>query len=82
MRHQPAFGVEAADTLAAGDVFHAGFALALAEGCPESTAMRFASAAAALKCTRFGGIVGTPTRAEVEGLLSTQAANSMRARYT
>jgi hypothetical protein len=51
VRHQPAFTVEAADTLAAGDVFHAAFALALAEGRPESEAIRFASAAAALKCT-------------------------------
>jgi sulfofructose kinase len=39
-----------------------------AEGRPESEAMRFASAAAALKCTRFGGSVGSPTE-EVEGLL-------------
>src|SRR5438094_413377 len=55
--------------LAAGDVFHAAFALALAEGRAEAEALRFASAAAALKCTRFGGIVGAPTRAEVEHLL-------------
>jgi sugar/nucleoside kinase (ribokinase family) len=72
VRHQPAFAVEAADTLAAGDVFHAGFALALAESRTLPEAMRFASAAAALKCTRFGGIVGSPTRAEVERLLSAQ----------
>ncbi len=72
--HQPAFKVKAADTLAAGDVFHAGFALALAEGRPEAAAMRFASAAAALKCTRFGGIVGSPVRAEVEQLLGSGPA--------
>ena len=35
VRHQPAFTVDVADTLAAGDVFHAAFALALAEGRPE-----------------------------------------------
>jgi len=52
-------------TLAAGDVFHAGLALALAEGKAHAAAMRFAAAAAALKCTRFGGIAGTPTRAAV-----------------
>jgi sugar/nucleoside kinase (ribokinase family) len=69
LRHQPAFNVEAADTLAAGDVFHAAFALALAEGRDEADAMRFASAAAALKCTRFGGIVGSPKRADVVQLL-------------
>ncbi len=73
VRHQPAFKVEAADTLAAGDVFHAAFALALAEGRPEFDAMRFASAAAALKCIRFGGIVGSPKRPEVERLLMSMA---------
>jgi sulfofructose kinase len=34
--------------------------------------MRLAAAAAALKCTRFGGIAGTPTRAEVEAFLALQ----------
>jgi sulfofructose kinase len=72
--HQAACTVTAVDTLAAGDVFHAAFSLALAEGHGEDEVMRFASAAAALKCTRFGGIVGAPTRAEVEQLLKGQTA--------
>jgi sugar/nucleoside kinase (ribokinase family) len=69
LRTVPVFCVEAIDTLAAGDVFHAGFALALAEGCDEVAALRFGSAAAGLKCTRFGGSMGAPARAEVEALL-------------
>lgn len=69
VEHAPAFAVEVADTLAAGDVFHGAFALALAEGRAEREALAFASAAAGLKCTRFGGIVGTPQRAEVDQLL-------------
>jgi sulfofructose kinase len=68
--HDPAFAVEALDTLGAGDTWHGGFALGLAEGMTEPTAIRFASAAAALKCTRFGGREGMPHRAEVERLLS------------
>ena len=32
--------------------------------------MRFAAAAAAIKCTRFGGPSGAPTRAEVEDFLA------------
>jgi sulfofructose kinase len=68
-RLSPAFRVDAVDTLAAGDVWHGAFALALGEGQPEREAMRFASAAAAIKCTRFGGRAGTPTRAEVEAFL-------------
>jgi sulfofructose kinase len=67
--HQATYAVAAVGTLAAGDVFHGAFALALAESRREDEALRFASAAAALKCTRFGGIVGTPTRAEVEHLM-------------
>jgi sugar/nucleoside kinase (ribokinase family) len=69
LRRLPVFTVEAVDTLGAGDSFHGGFALALAEGRDEVAAMRFGAAAAALKCTRFGGISGTPRRAEVEAFL-------------
>jgi sugar/nucleoside kinase (ribokinase family) len=70
LRCMPVFAVAAVDTLAAGDVFHAGFALALAEGRDELAAMRFGAAAAGLKCTRFGGSAGAPRRAEVEALLA------------
>ena len=57
------------DTLGAGDVFHGAFALGLAEGMDERTAIRFASAAAAIKCTRFGGRDGAPFRSEVDQFL-------------
>jgi sulfofructose kinase len=66
VRHTPAPQVEAIDTLSAGDVFHGGFAVGLSEGWPIERIIRFASAAAAIKCTRFGGRLGAPTRAEVE----------------
>jgi len=46
----PAFAVEVADSTGAGDVFHGAFALALAEGETETEALRFASAAGALRC--------------------------------
>lgn len=61
--------VEVVDTLGAGDVFHGAFALALAEGRGEVEALRFATAAAALKVTRPGGRAGIPHRAEVERLV-------------
>src|SRR5262249_35417866 len=60
VRRLPAFAVRAVDTLGAGDTFHGAFALALAEGGDVVSALRFAAAAAALKCTRFGGVSGTP----------------------
>jgi sulfofructose kinase len=73
LRRLPAFRVEAADTLGAGDVFHGAFALALAEGRAEEAALVFASACAAIKCKRFGGIAGAPSRAEVGRFLAARA---------
>ena len=70
VRRFSVFRVEPVDTLGAGDVFHGAFALMLAEGRDEREAMRFAAAAAAVKCTRFGGITGAPNRGEVEALLA------------
>jgi sulfofructose kinase len=70
LQETPAFPVHTVDTLGAGDVFHGAFALAITEQQELRQALRFASAAAALKCTRFGGALGAPQRIEVEGLLS------------
>jgi sulfofructose kinase len=67
--HEPAFRVTSVDTLGAGDVWHGAFALALGEGMNERAAIRFASATSAIKCTRFGGRAGIPSRAEVEAFL-------------
>ncbi|WP_349370917.1 PfkB family carbohydrate kinase [Salinarimonas sp.] len=69
VEHLPAFPVPVVDTLAAGDVWHGAFAVRIAEGADALAAARFASAAAALKCTRFGGRDGAPTRDEVEAFL-------------
>lgn len=70
LRHMPAFKVTAIDSLGAGDAFHGGFTLALAEGRPLAETMRFACAAGALKCTHFGGGAGAAPRAEVEEFLA------------
>jgi sugar/nucleoside kinase (ribokinase family) len=70
IRHVPVFAIEAVDTLGAGDALHGGFALALLEGLDEVAALRFGAAVAGLKCSRFGGAAGLPTRPEVEALLA------------
>lgn len=70
LRHCPAFPVPVVDTLAAGDVFHGAYALAISEGQTIEQAIRFGAAAAAIKCTRPGGRQGAPTREEVERLLA------------
>lgn len=61
-----AYDVDPVDTLGAGDVWHGAFTLALGEGKTEIDAMKFASAAAAIKVTRRGARDGAPNRAEVE----------------
>jgi sugar/nucleoside kinase (ribokinase family) len=74
LQQTPAFPVHTVDTLGAGDVFHGALALAITEKQDLRAALRFASAAAALKCTRFGGALAAPQRAEVEALLSQRQA--------
>lgn len=64
-----AFRVDALDTTGAGDIFHGAFALGIAEGLEISDALRFASAAAAISCTKIGARLSAPTRAEVEEFL-------------
>lgn len=67
--HVPAFPVVAVDTTAAGDAFNGGLAVALAEGRLREAALRFASAAAGLTCTRRGAQASLPSRRDVERLL-------------
>ncbi len=57
----PAYPVEVVDTTGAGDVFHGAFIAALLRQMPVQEACRFASAAAAIKCTRIGGRACIPT---------------------
>lgn len=71
--HAPAPPVAVVDTLGAGDVWHGAFALALAERMDEARAVAFASAAAALKCTAFGGRAGAPTREALEDFMRERA---------
>lgn len=65
----PAFAVPVVDTTAAGDAFNAGLAVALGEGRALREALIFASAAAAMTCTRRGAQASLPRRAELDRLL-------------
>ncbi|MTH34532.1 ribokinase [Paracoccus limosus] len=67
---QPAFKVEAVDTTGAGDCFAGWFAAGLARGEDVATALRHASAAAALQVTRKGAGDAMPDRAEVLDFLN------------
>jgi ribokinase len=69
--HQTAFTVEAVDTVAAGDAFNAGLAVALAESMTLPAAGRFASGVAACSVTQRGAQTSMPNRAAVEALIET-----------
>jgi sulfofructose kinase len=55
------FGVKTLDTTGAGDVFHGGFIYGLLQNWEVEKILRFANAAAALKCLDLGGRRGIPT---------------------
>ena len=67
-----AFAVDATDTTGAGDIFHGAFALAASRGEKLAAALRYASAAAALGCTKIGARAAIPTKSEVESLMLTR----------
>lgn len=68
--HEPAFEVLAVETNGAGDVWHGALAVAILEGQKPHEAVRFANAAASIKCARHGGRAGIPTREEIAKLLA------------
>ncbi len=63
------FEVKAVDTTGAGDVFHAGFTYGLLQNWEIEETLKFANAAAALKCRDLGGRKGIPTLGEVKKFL-------------
>jgi sulfofructose kinase len=75
VRRLPAFEVEVADSTGAGDVFHGALAAGLADGLDWEETLRFASAAAALSCTRLGARAGIPTRDELTDFLTARTDN-------
>ena len=70
VRHLLARETVCIDTLAAGDTWHGALALALAERQSLQQALQFATVAASIKCSRFGGRIGIPNRAETDALIS------------
>jgi len=69
VKHLSAYPVDALDTTGAGDTFHGAF---LAQWLKEKDiegCLRFASAASALKCLKYGGRAGIPARKAIEEFL-------------
>ncbi|MEO7939332.1 MAG: ribokinase [Burkholderiaceae bacterium] len=76
---QPAFAIDALDTTGAGDTFCGVLVAALDRAIGLADALRLASAASALACTRAGAQSAIPDQGEVAGFLSRQPANDVRA---
>jgi len=68
--HVPGFAVDVVDTVAAGDSFNAGLAVALGGGANLGDAIRFANATGALSTTREGAQSAMPSAGEVRALLA------------
>ena len=59
------FAIEPVDTAGAGDSFRAGLIYGMLQGWSDERAVRYASALAAMICTRFPGVLDCPKHEEV-----------------
>ncbi|MBR7652600.1 ribokinase [Brucella oryzae] len=73
VKHFAPFKVKVVDTVAAGDSFNGGFAVAFSQGQSLHDCVRHGSAAGAIAVTRVGAGAAAPTAAEVAGLLQNKA---------
>ena len=69
----PPYKVNPIDTVAAGDAFNGGVAVAISEGKPLAEAVRWGAAAGAIATTRKGALPAMPYREEAEKLMKEQA---------
>jgi len=70
MHKVPALKIKAVDTLGAGDAFCGILAACIDDDMPLPEAMRYASVAGSLACTKKGAQTALPTMAEVEAKLA------------
>jgi ribokinase len=70
--HIPAYEINLVDHTGTGDAFAGALAASLAVGDELRNAVKFASAAGALACTKFGSVDAMPTKAEIIELMQKQ----------
>ena len=66
------YSIKVVDTLAAGDTFRAGVVYGILKGWSDLDVVRFASATAAVSCTRFPSVYEPPTLAEITDLINSR----------
>ena len=76
---QPAYRITPVDTTGAGDTFCGAFVAALSQGADMAQALRLASAAGALACTRLGAQSSIPLASDVAAFLAQQPMPSAHA---
>jgi sugar/nucleoside kinase (ribokinase family) len=69
VHHHPAYKIRPVDTTGCGDVFHGVFCCGVAQSWPIEKTIEYATAAAAIKATRFGGWLTVPTLDEIQELI-------------
>ncbi len=69
LRRYASYPVDVVDSNGSGDTFHGAFVAARIKGMEADQACRYASAAAAIKCTRLGARFGMPSDAECRAFL-------------
>lgn len=80
VQHFPTYPVKAIDTAGAGDAFRSGVAYGLLHGWSDLETVRYASALAAILCTRFPGVLDCPTHEEVMEFIISQEPSTNIAR--
>jgi sugar/nucleoside kinase (ribokinase family) len=71
IRYSRPFSIDAVDTTGGGDSFRAGIVYGFLEKWPDDKMIEFAAAVAAINCTRFPGVLNSPTLDEVAEFTST-----------
>jgi sugar/nucleoside kinase (ribokinase family) len=70
VRHFQPYAIDPVDTTGGGDSFRAGVVFGFLRGWDADRTVEFASAVAAINCTRFPGVLNAPTEEEVSDFIS------------
>ncbi len=70
IRHSQPYSIDPVDTTGGGDSFRAGIVYGFLKGWNDDKVIDFAAAVAAINCTRFPGVVNSPTCDEVADFMS------------
>ena len=70
VRYSQPYSIKPLDTSGGGDSFRAGIVFGILKGWTDDKMIDFAAAVAAINCTRFPGVLNTPTYDEVSDFVS------------